>query len=143
MNKKNLKIYWIRPLIIIIGIFFFNSAIANVKVNASKKIFDFLGTIQEFASETEELKKVNISDKLFDMVDLEFMSKVTVGKLWKTVNDKEKIIFKRKLFNKFVDFINLHLEDFKAIKFKEKSVKLRGEKLVYVIGSVDTKKLKT
>ena len=70
------------------------------------------------------------------------MSKVTVGKQWKTVNDNEKIIFKRKLFNKFVQFIDLHLEDFKEIKFKEKSVKLRGQKLVYVIGSIDTKKIK-
>ena len=28
------------------------------------------------------------------------------------------------------------------IKFKQKSIKLRGEKLVYVIGSIDTKKIK-
>ena len=76
------------------------------------------------------------------MVDLEFMSKVTVGKQWKTVNDNEKIIFKRKLFNKFIQFIDLHLEDFKEIKFQEKSIKLRGQKLVYVNGSIDTKKIK-
>ena len=76
------------------------------------------------------------------MVDLEFMSKATIGKHWKTVNDNEKIIFKRKLFNKFIQFIDLHLEDFKEIKFQEKSIKLRGQKLVYVTGSIDTKKIK-
>ena len=76
------------------------------------------------------------------MVDLEFMSKATVGKHWKTVNDDEKIIFKRELFNKFIQFIDLHLEDFKEIKFQEKSIKLRGQKLVYVNGSIDTKKIK-
>ena len=142
MNKKNLKNYWINPLIIIIGIFFFYDANADVKVKASKQISNFLNTINKFASEKDSLIKTKRSDELLDMVDLEFMSKATVGKHWKTVKDNEKIIFKRKLFNKFVQFIDLHLEDFKEIKFKEKSTKLRGEKLVYVIGSIDTKKLK-
>ena len=142
MNKKNLKNYWISPLIIIIGIFFFNTANADVKVNASEKVTNFLNSIQEFASENEQLNKTKKSDELLDMIDLEFMSKITIGKLWKTVNDNEKIIFKRKLFNKFIDFIDLHLEDFKDIKFKQKSIKLRGKKLVYVIGSIDTKKIK-
>ena len=142
MNKKNLKNYWISPLIIIIGIFFFNTASADVKVNASEKVTNFLNSIQEFASENEQLNKTKKSDELLDMIDLEFMSKITIGKLWKTVNDNEKIIFKRKLFNKFIDFIDLHLEDFKDIKFKQKSIKLRGKKLVYVIGSIDTKKIK-
>ena len=142
MNKKNLKNYWISPLIIIIGIFFFNTTSADVKVKASEKITNFLNVIQEFASEKEQLNKAKKSNKLLDMIDLEFMSKVTVGKLWKTVNDDEKIIFKKRLFNKFIDFIDLHLEDFKEIKFKQKSIKLRGEKLVYVIGSIDTKKIK-
>ena len=142
MNKKNLKNYWISPLIIIIGIFFFNTTNADVKVNASEKVTNFLNAIQEFASENEQLNKTKKSDELLDMIDLEFMSKITIGKLWKTVNDNEKILFKRKLFNKFIDFIDLHLEDFKEIKFKQKSIKLRGEKLVYVIGSIDTKKIK-
>ena len=142
MNKKNLKNYWISPLIIIIGIFFFNTASADVKVKASEKITNFLNVIQEFASEKEQLNKAKKSNKLLNMIDLEFMSKVTIGKLWKTVNDDEKIIFKKRLFNKFIDFIDLHLEDFKEIKFKQKSIKLRGEKLVYVIGSIDTKKIK-
>ena len=142
MNKKNLKNYWISPLIIIIGIFFFNTTSADVKVKASEKITNFLNVIQEFASEKEQLNKAKKSNKLLDMIDLEFMSKVTIGKLWKTVNDDEKIIFKKRLFNKFIDFIDLHLEDFKEIKFKQKSIKLRGEKLVYVIGSIDTKKIK-
>ena len=142
MNKKNLKNYWISPLIIIIGIFFFNTTNADVKVNASEKVTNFLNAIQEFASENEQLNKTKKSDELLDMIDLEFMSKITIGKLWKTVNENEKIIFKRKLFNKFIDFIDLHLEDFKDIKFKQKSIKLRGKKLVYVIGSIDTKKIK-
>ena len=142
MNKKNLKNYWISPLIIIIGIFFFNTSSADIKVKASEKITNFLNVIQEFASEKEQLNKAKKSNKLLDMIDLEFMSKATVGKQWKAVNDNEKIIFKRKLFNKFIDFIDLHLEDFKEIKFKQKSIKLRGEKLVYVIGSIDTKKIK-
>ena len=142
MNKKNLKNYWISPIIIILGILFFNAASADVKEKASKQISNFLNTINEFASEKDSFIKIKISDELLDMVDLEFMSKVTVGKYWKTVNDNDKIIFKRKLFNKFIQFIDLHLEDFKEIKFKEKSTKLRGEKLVYVIGSIDTKKLK-
>ena len=142
MNKTNLKNYWISPLIIIIGIFFFNTTSADVKIKASEKITNFLNVIQEFASEKEQLNKAKKSNKLLDMIDLEFMSKVTIGKLWKTVNDNEKIIFKKRLFNKFIDFIDLHLEDFKEIKFKQKSIKLRGEKLVYVIGSIDTKKIK-
>ena len=142
MNKKNLRNYWISPLIIIIGIFFFNTTSADVKIKASEKITNFLNVIQEFASEKEQLNKAKKSNKLLDMIDLEFMSKVTIGKLWKTVNDNEKIIFKKRLFNKFIDFIDLHLEDFKEIKFKQKSIKLRGEKLVYVIGSIDTQKIK-
>ena len=142
MNKKNLKNYWISPLIIIISIFFFNTSSADVKVKAGEKIINFLNVIQEFAFEKEQLKKAKKSDELLDMIDIEFMSKVTIGKLWKTVNDNDKIIFKRRLFNKFIDFINLHLEDFKEIKFKQKSIKLRGEKLVYIIGSIDTKKIK-
>ena len=142
MNKKNLKNYWISPLIIIIGIFFFNTTNADVKIKASKQVSNFLNTIKEFASEKDSLIKIKRSDELLDMVDLEFMSKATVGKHWKTVNDNEKIIFKRKLFNKFIQFIDLHLEDFKEIKFQEKSIKLRGQKLVYVTGSIDTKKIK-
>ena len=138
----NLKNYWISKLIIILGIFFLSSANADIKIKASQKVSNFLNTIKEFASEKDSLIKIKKSDKLLDIVDLEFMSKATVGKHWKTVNDNEKIIFKRKLFNKFIQFIDLHLEDFKEIKFQEKSIKLRGQKLVYVTGSIDTKKIK-
>ena len=138
----NLKNYWISKLIIILGIFFLNSAYADIKIKASQQVSNFLNTIKEFASEKDSLIKIKKSDELLDMVDLEFMSKATVGKHWKTVNDNEKIIFKRKLFNKFIQFIDLHLEDFKEIKFQEKSIKLRGQKLVYVTGSIDTKKIK-
>ena len=138
----NLKNYWISKLIIILGIFFFNSANADIKIKASQQVSNFLNTIKEFASEKDSLIKIKRSDELLDIVDLEFMSKATVGKHWKTVNNNEKIIFKRKLFNKFIQFIDLHLEDFKEIKFQEKSIKLRGQKLVYVTGSIDTKKIK-
>ena len=138
----NLKNYWIRKLIIILGIFFLNSANADIKIKASQQVSNFLSTIKEFASEKDSLIKIKRSDELLDMVDLEFMSKATVGKHWKTVNDNEKIIFKRELFNKFIQFIDLHLEDFKEIKFQETSIKLRGQKLVYVTGSIDTKKIK-
>ena len=138
----NLKNYWISKLIIILGVFFLNSAYADIKIKASQQVSNFLNTIKEFASEKDSLIKIKRSDELLDMVDLEFMSKATVGKHWKTVNDNEKIIFKRKLFNKFIQFIDLHLEDFKEIKFQEKSIKLRGQKLVYVTGSIDTKKIK-
>ena len=138
----NLKNYWISKLIIILGIFFLNSANADIKIKASQQVSNFLNTIKEFASEKDSLIKIKRSDELLDMVDLEFMSKATVGKHWKTVNDNEKIIFKIKLFNKFIQFIDLHLEDFKEIKFQEKSIKLRGQKLVYVTGSIDTKKIK-
>ena len=142
MNKMNLKNYWISKLIIILGVFFLNSAYADIKIKASQQVSNFLNTIKEFASEKDSLIKIKRSDELLDMVDLEFMSKATVGKHWKTVNDNEKIIFKRELFNKFIQFIDLHLEDFKEIKFQEKSIKLRGQKLVYVTGSIDTKKIK-
>ena len=142
MNKMNLKNYWISKLIIILGIFFLNSANADIKIKASQQVSNFLNTIKEFASEKDSLIKIKMSDELLDMVDLEFMSKATIGNHWKTVNDNEKIIFKRKLFNKFIQFIDLHLEDFKEIKFQEKSIKLRGQKLVYVTGSIDTKKIK-
>ncbi len=138
----NLKNYWISKLIIILGIFFLNPANADIKIKASQQVSNFLSTIKEFASEKDSLIKIKRSDELLDMVNLEFMSKATVGKHWKTVNDNEKIIFKRKLFNKFIQFIDLHLEDFKEIKFQEKSIKLRGQKLVYVTGSIDTKKIK-
>ena len=138
----NLKNYWISTLIIIIGIFFLSSANAEVKIKASQQVSNFLNAIKEFASEKDSLIKIKRSDELLDIVDLEFMSKATVGKYWKTVNDNEKTIFKRKLFNKFIQFIDLHLEDFKEIKFQEKSVKLRGQTLVYVNGSIDTKKIK-
>ena len=138
----NLKNYWISKLIIILGIFFLNSASADIKIKASQQVSNFLNTIKEFASEKDSLIKIKRSDELLDMVDLEFMSKATVGKHWKTVNDNEKIIFKRELFNKFIQFIDLHLEDFKEIKFQEKSIKLRGPKLVYITGSIDTKKIK-
>ena len=138
----NLKNYWISTLIIILSIFFLNSAYADIKIKASQQVSNFLNTIKEFASEKDSLIKIKRSDELLDMVDLEFMSRATVGKHWKTVNDNEKIIFKRELFNKFIQFIDLHLEDFKEIKFQEKSIKLRGQKLVYVTGSIDTKKIK-
>ncbi len=138
----NLKNYWINKLIIILGIFFLTSANADIKIKASQQVSNFLNTIKEFASEKDSLIKIKRSDELLDMVDLEFMSKATVGKHWKTVNNNEKIIFKRKLFNKFIQFIDLHLEDFKKIKFQENSIKLRGQKLVYVTGSIDTKKIK-
>ena len=138
----NLKNYWISKLIIILGIFFLNSANADIKIKSSQQVYNFLNTIKEFAAEKDSLIKIKRSDELLDMVDLEFMSKATVGKHWKTVNDNEKIIFKRELFNKFIQFIDLHLEDFKEIKFQEKSIKLRGQKLVYVTGSINTKKIK-
>ena len=138
----NLKNYWIKTLLVVISIFFYNSVSADVKIKAGKQVSNFLYTIKDFASEKDLSMKVKKSDKLLDMVDLEFMAKVTVGRQWKTVNNKEKIIFKRKLFSKFIEFVDIHLEDFKEIKFKEKSIKLRGKKLIYVIGSIDTKKIK-
>ena len=138
----NLKNYWISKLIIILGIFFFNSANADIKIKASQQISNFLNQIKNFASEKDQLKKEEKSDQILKLIDIEFMSKVTVGKKWKTVNNNEKIIFKRKLFDKFIQFIDLHLEDFREIKFIEKSIKLRGQKLVYVTGSIDTKKIK-
>tara|TARA_B100000575_G_scaffold283065_1_gene275515 strand:+ start:1414 stop:2010 length:597 start_codon:yes stop_codon:yes gene_type:complete len=142
MNKTNLKSYWIKTLVVVISIFFINSVNADVKIKAGKQVSNFLHTIKNIALEKDRSMKLKISDELLDIVDLEFMSKVTVGRQWKTVNDNEKIIFKRKLFNKFIEFIDLHLEDFKEIKFKEKSIKLRGKKLIYVKGSIDTKKIK-
>ena len=138
----NLKNYWISKLIIILGIFFLNSANADTKIKASQQVSNFLNQIKNFASEKNQLKKEEKSDQILKLIDIEFMSKVTVGKIWKTVNDNEKIIFKRKLFEKFIQFIDLHLEDFREIKFIEKSIKLRGQKLVYVTGSIDTKKIK-
>ena len=138
----NLKNYWISQLIIILGIFFLNSANADVKIKASQQVSNFLNQIKNFASEKDLLKKEEQSDQIFKLIDIEFMSKVTVGKQWKTVNNNEKKIFKKKLFNKFIQFIDLHLEDFREIKFIEKSIKLRGQKLVYVTGSIDTKKIK-
>ena len=138
----NLKNYWISKLIIILGIFFLNSANADIKIKASQQVSVFLNQIKNFASEKDQFKKEEQSDQILKLIDIEFMSKVTVGKQWKTVNDDEKIIFKRKLFEKFIQFINLHLEDFKEIKFIEKSIKLRGKKLVYITGSIDTKKIK-
>ena len=142
MNKMNLKNYWISKLIVILGIFFLNSANADVKLKASQQVSNFLNQIKNFASENDQLKKEKKSDKLLKLIDIEFMSKVTIGKQWKTVSDDEKNIFKKKLFGKFIQFIDLHLEDFKEINFKEKSIKLRGQKLVYVTGSIDTKKIK-
>ena len=138
----NLKNYWISKLIIILGIFFLNSANADVKIKASQQVSNFLNQIKNFASEKDQLKKEEKSNKILKLIDIEFMSKVTVGKQWKTVNNNEKNIFKKKLFNKFIQFIDLHLEDFREIKFIEKSIKLRGQKLVYVTGSIDTKKIK-
>ena len=138
----NLKNYWISKFIVVLSIFFFNSANADIKLKSSQQVSNFLNQIKNFASEKNQLKKKKISNQLLELIDLEFMSKVTVGKQWKTVADKEKIIFKINLFNKFIQFIDLHLEDFKEINFKEKSIKLRGQKLVYVNGSIDTKKIK-
>ena len=138
----NLKNYWIRKLIIILGIFFLNSANADVKIKASQQVSNFLNQIKNFASEKDQLKKEEKSNKILKLIDIEFMSKVTVGKQWKTVGYNEKKIFKKKLFDKFIQFIDLHLEDFREIKFIEKSIKLRGKKLVYVTGSIDTKKIK-
>ena len=138
----NLKNYWISKLIVILGIFFLNSANADVKLKASQQVSNFLNQIKNLASESDQLKKEKKSSKLLKLIDIEFMSKVTIGKQWKTVSDDEKNIFKKKLFGKFIQFIDLHLEDFKEINFKEKSIKLRGQKLVYVNGSIDTKKIK-
>ena len=53
----NLKNYWIRIFAISIGIFFLNSANADVKTKASSQIFNFLNIIKEFASEKDKSKK--------------------------------------------------------------------------------------
>ena len=138
----NLKNFWISKLIIVLGIFYLNSANADVKIKASQQVSNFLNQIKNFASEKDPQKKEEKSIQILKLIDIEFMSKVTVGKHWKTVSDNEKNIFKKKLFGKFIQFIDLHLEDFREIKFIEKSIKLRGQKLVYVTGSIDTKKIK-
>ena len=69
MNKMNLKNYWISKLIIILGIFFLNSANAAIKIKASQQVSNFLNTIKEFASEKDSLIKIKRSDELLDMVD--------------------------------------------------------------------------
>ena len=96
MNKMNLKNYWISKLIIILGIFFLNSANADIKIKASQQVSNFLNQIKDFASEKDQLKKEKKSGQILKIIDIEFMSKVTIGKQWKTVNINEKNIFSKK-----------------------------------------------
>ena len=142
MNKMNMKNYWIKTLVIILTIAFANLSHADVKQNASNQVTYFLDIINEFASQNDDKLRKEKSNKILKIIDLEFMSKATLGKYWKKVNDNEKIQFKANLFKKFIGFIDLHVEDFKKIQFKEKNVKIRGPKLVYVNGHIDTKKIK-
>ena len=58
MNKMNLKNYWIRLLIVIIGMFFFNTAHADVKIKSNKQVSNFLETIKIFTSEKDQLKRI-------------------------------------------------------------------------------------
>ena len=85
----SLKNYWIKTLIVVISIFFYNSVNADVKIKAGKQVSNFLHTIKDFASEKDQSIKVKRSNELLDMVDLDFMAKVTVGRQWKSVNDNE------------------------------------------------------
>ena len=79
----NLKNYWISKLIIILGIFFFNSANADIKIKASQQVSNFLNQIKNFASEKDPKKKEEKSVQILKLIDIEFMSKATVGKQWK------------------------------------------------------------
>ncbi len=58
MNKMNLKNYWISKLIIILGIFFLNSANADIKIKASQQVSNFLNHDKKFASEKDSLIKI-------------------------------------------------------------------------------------
>ena len=63
----NLKNYWISKLIIILGIFFFNSANADIKIKASQQVSNFLNQIKNFASEKDQLKKEEKSEQILKL----------------------------------------------------------------------------
>ena len=70
MNKMNLKNYWISKLIIILGIFFLNSANADVKTKASQQVSNFLNQIKNFASEKDHKKKEEKSVQILKLIDI-------------------------------------------------------------------------
>lgn len=142
-NKKILKNFWINIFSIIFSLFLSHNTFANSQLDAaSKKVNSFIDIINDYIETKDEVKKLNKSDALKIYVDLEFMAKATTGKYWKKTTNLEKIKFRDGLFRKFFNFINIHVEDLKEIKFNEKSVKSRGPKLIYIEGEIDTKKFK-
>ena len=64
MNKMNLKNYWIKTLIVVISIFFYNSVNADVKIKAGKQVSNFLNVIKDFASEKDPSMKIKKTDEL-------------------------------------------------------------------------------
>jgi len=72
----NLKNYWISKLIIILGIFFLNSANADIKIKASQQVSNFLNTIKEFASliiSTKQVLNIKSNFKSFGIIFLSFL----------------------------------------------------------------------
>ena len=98
----NLKNYWIKTLIVVISFFFYNSVNADVKIKAGEQVSNFLHTIKDFASEKDPSMKVKKSDKLLDMVDLEFMSKLQLE------NNGKQLMIMKKLYSKENFLTNLY-----------------------------------
>lgn len=141
-NKKISKNFWIKSFFILCSLFITQNAFADQKLNASKKVNEFVYIINKYIETQDKVVKSKNSNDLKSFVDLEFMAKATTGKYWKKTTDLEKKKFRVELFRKFFNFINVHVENLKEIKFNEKSVKTRGPKLIYIDGEIDTKKFK-
>ena len=72
----NLKNYWIKTLLVVISIFFYNSVSADVKIKAGKQVSNFLYAIKDFASEKDRLMKVKKSDKEANQLAWPVMRKI-------------------------------------------------------------------
>lgn len=141
-NKKILKNFWIKFFFILCSLFITQNSFADQKLNASKKVNEFIYVINKYIETQDKLVKSKKSNDLKSFVDLEFMAKATTGKFWKKTTNLQKLKFRTELFTKFFNFINVHVEDLKELKFNEKSVKTRGPKLIYIYGEINTKKFK-
>ena len=141
-NKKILKNFWIKFYSILFSLLICQYAFADQNLSASKRVSKFMSIINQYIDSDSNMVRSKKATALKSYVDLEFMAKATTGKYWKKTTILQKEKFRKELFNKFFNFINIHVEDLKEIKFVEKSVKARGPKLIYIDGEIDTKKFK-
>ena len=134
----------ITKLLLIISIFALSlNAIEEnkIKEDMTIKINDIIKNLKNKELKKEE-KEFNIYKIIDEVFDYRIMSRISLGKQWKTLNSEQKntfiIAFEKKLKLSYIDKLNLYTDEKIIIKEIKKSSKKRIQLFTDLVGKTES-----